>query len=79
MEVSKDYATRKIDPRYLQRAAKIDATVVAEHLDTVALSLHQALDSWRYRNGSIKDVSMCIDALSALWCIVEMRSEDGFG
>lgn len=77
MEMTKDFVERRIDLRYLDRAQKIDKSQVPEHLDSIAISLHQALDSWRYRNGPIEDVSMCVDALVALWSVVEQRSLNG--
>lgn len=69
----KDFAVRKIDPAYIQRARGIDGQNIPDHLDSIAVSLHQALDAWRFHNGSGEDVSLCIDALVALWSVVESR------
>lgn len=69
----KDFAVRKIDPAYIKRARGIDGHQVPEHLDSIAVSLHQALDAWRFHNGSSEDVSLCVDALVALWSVVESR------
>jgi hypothetical protein len=67
-------AARQIDPTYLDRAFKIPRDQVGDNLDSIAISLHQALDSWRYRNGPAEDVALCVDALIALWTTVEERT-----
>jgi hypothetical protein len=68
-----DVALRKIDMRYMKRAEKVPTSDVGEHLDSIAISLHRALDSWRHSDGSIEDVTLCVDALVALWSVVESR------
>jgi len=64
---------REIDPEYLRRAEGIDPRQVPEHLESIAISLHQALDAWRYHNSGTEDVTLCIDAFVALWSVVEQR------
>jgi len=73
VELNKDFAARKFDLRYAQRAAKVAPGHIPDHLDSIAVSLHQALDSWRYHNGDIADVALCLDAFVALWSVVEQR------
>jgi hypothetical protein len=68
-----DVALRKIDMGYLRRAEQIPTSSVAEHLDSIAISLHRSLDAWRHNDGPVEDVTMCIDALVALWSVVESR------
>lgn len=74
MEMNQDGAFRFIDLSYMRRASSLDRSQVPEHLDSIAISLHQALDSWRYHNGPEEDVTLCVDALVALWSVVEQRS-----
>lgn len=68
-----DHALRKIDLNYIKRAEKLPEGSVGEHLDSIAMSLHRSLDSWRYSDGPVEDVTMCVDALVALWSVVENR------
>lgn len=68
-----DYAVRKFDLSYIRRASAIDPTAASEHLDSIAISLHQALDAWRGGTGGAEEVTMCVDALAALWSVVERR------
>lgn len=70
----KHKVAREIDPSYLTRASQIPKEQVGDNLESIAISLHQALDSWRYRNGPAEDVALCVDALLALWTVVERRS-----
>lgn len=68
-----DHALRKIDLNYIRRAEKLPSNDVGEHLDSIAVSLHRALDGWRHNEGPVEDVTMCVDALVALWSVVERR------
>ena len=76
-EMVKPKVARQIDPGYLKRASSIPQEQVSANLESIAISLHQALDAWRYRNAPHEDVAMCLDALIALWTVVE-RSPDGY-
>lgn len=69
----KDVALRQIDMRYMKRAEKVPESSVGEHLDSIAISLHRALDDWRHNDGGTEDVTLCVDALVALWSVVESR------
>ena len=68
-----DFALRKIDLRYMQRAEAIPDGSVGEHMDSIAISLHRALDDWRHNDGPAEDVALCVDALVALWSVIETR------
>lgn len=68
-----DVALRKIDFRYMQRAEAIPDGSVGEHMDSIAISLHRALDDWRHNDGPVEDVTLCVDALVALWSVIETR------
>lgn len=68
-----DFVARKIDPAYVKRAKGIDPSSAPDHLDSIAVTLHQAIDSWRFHNGPAEDVSLCVDALVALWSVMENR------
>lgn len=59
--------------RYIKRAEQIAPAQVGEHLDSIAISLHRALDNWRHHEGPAEDVTLCVDALAALWSVVETR------
>jgi hypothetical protein len=69
----RDFVGRVIDAKYIKRAEGIDPRQVPEHLDSVAVALHQALDAWRFHDGPAEDVTLCVDALVALWSVTEHR------
>lgn len=68
-----DFVGRTIDVKYMKRAEGIDPRQVPDHLDSVAVSLHQAIDAWRFHDGPAEDVTLCVDALVALWSVTEQR------
>lgn len=68
-----DYAVREIDPAYLKRARSIDPHMAGDHMESIAISLHQAIDAWRFRDGPHEDVTLCVDAMAALWSVIEDR------
>lgn len=70
----KTTAARTIDARYIERARSMPASQVPEHLDSIAVSLQVALDGWRFRHAPLEDVTLCVDALAALWSVVEERA-----
>ena len=65
---------REIDPAYLKRAESISPSSIPDHLESIAISLHQALDGWRYHDAGTDDVTLCLDAFAALWSVVESRA-----
>lgn len=65
--------SRDIDPAHYKRANSVPSSEVGSYMDSIAVSLHQSLDAWRYHNGSIDDVTLCVDALVALWTSIENR------
>lgn len=67
--------SRTIDDAYYKRASSVPTSDVGNYLDSIAVSLHQSIDAWRFRDGPIEDVTMCVDALVALWTSVESRSK----
>ena len=69
-----EFFSRKIDYNYFKRAEKIPSADAPHYLDSIVVSLHRAIDDWRYNDGDVGDVSMCVDALSALWSTIEDRS-----
>jgi len=64
---------RQINPSYIKRAESIHPSDAPAHLDSIAISLHQALDNWRHNGGPADEVTLCIDAMVALWTVVERR------
>lgn len=73
---SPEFFSRKIDYNYLKRASQISRSDAPHYLDSIVVSLHRAVDDWRYNDGEISDVSMCVDALSALWSTIEGRDSE---
>lgn len=65
---------REINPSHLKRADSVDNSQAGSYMDSIAMSLHQAIDAWRYNNGPMEDVSLCVDALVAMWTSIERRS-----
>lgn len=70
-----DSCTRSIDPAYVKRAEAIDSQQLREYLDSSIVSLHQAVDSWRFRKGPQEDVTLCLDAIIAMWSVLERREQ----
>lgn len=75
--MTKDFALRKVDPKYFQRAASLSPNDAVAHLDAAIMSLHVSLDQWRYHEGPAEEVSLCVDAVAALWTVIEQRSDSG--
>ena len=69
-------AYRAIDSQYLRRAEKVPPHEVGTYLDSICVSLHQAVDAWRFHEGSPDEVTLCVDALVALWSVEENRHAD---
>ena len=67
---------RVIDPQYLKRAESVHPTEVGTYLDSICVSLHQAVDAYRFHDGSPDEVTLCVDALVALWSVEENRHAD---
>ncbi len=66
-------ASRRIDPKHLERASKVQPELVGPYLESILIHTHQALDEWRYRNGPWEDVALGLDAFVALWSLVEAK------
>lgn len=69
-------SSREINPSYIRRAESVSSADAPAHLDSIAISLHQALDNWRYNGGPKDEVTLCLDAMVALWTVVERRQVD---
>jgi len=67
-------AQRHIDPSYLKRAESVDTQQLREYLDSSVVALHQAVDQWRYHKGQPEDVNLCLDAIIAMWSVLESRA-----
>lgn len=68
--------SRKIKESYIRRAETISQYDAPAHLDSIVISLHQAIDNWRYHGAPSEEVSLCLDAFCALWTVVERRESD---
>lgn len=65
-----------LDARYLKRARSIPQEQLQSSIEQTLYSFHQALDGWRYHDLPADDVKLCLDALNALWLVVEERQSD---
>lgn len=65
--------TRSIDPNHLKRASKVEDQMVGPYLDSIVLSLHSALDAWRFGKGPSSDVTLALDAFLALYTEADLR------
>lgn len=65
--------SRKINEDYLRRANKVRDDQIGPYLESIVISLHAALDDWRYNNAPPDEVTTCVDALVAMWSSVEGR------
>lgn len=70
---SSDTCSRDIDPAYVKRAESIDSQQLREYLDSSIVALHQSVDSWRFHKGQPEDVALCLDAIIAMWNVLESR------
>ena len=68
-----DSAVRKIDLAYMKRARSLEPHMTGDHMESIAIALHQALDNWRFHDGPSEDVTLCVDAMVALWSVIEDR------
>ena len=66
--------TRTVSASYVKRASSVDDTQLKSYLDSSLVALHQAVDQWRYHNGSKEDVDLCLDAIIAMWNVLDSRS-----
>jgi hypothetical protein len=67
---------RKINPDYLRRANRVSNEQIGSYMESIVISLHAALDDWRYNNAPTDEVTTCVDALVAMWSSVESRSNE---
>ena len=77
MEMRADHAIRTISPKAVQRAFSIPQSEVFSYMDSAVMSLHVALDQWKYNDGPLEEVSMCVDAITALWSAIEHKERNG--
>lgn len=70
---SNDNCVRSIDPAYVKRAEAIDNQQLREYLDSSIVALHQSVDAWRFHKGQQEDVALCLDAIIAMWNVLESR------
>lgn len=68
--------SRRVNPDYLRRANKISNEQVGAYMESIVISLHAALDDWRYNAAPTDEVTTCVDALVAMWSSVESRSHE---
>lgn len=67
--------SRTVSQSYVKRASSVNDEQLKSYLDSSLVALHQAVDQWRYRNGSKEDVDLCLDAIIAMWNVLDSRSE----
>jgi len=68
--------SRRINPDYLRRANKVSNEQSGAYMESIVMSLHAALDDWRYNDAPTAEVTTCVDALVAMWSSVESRSHE---
>jgi hypothetical protein len=68
--------TRDINGEYLKRADSVDSSQVGSYMESIAISLHEAIDNWRFHDAPVNEVSTYVDALVAMWTSIEMRSHE---
>jgi hypothetical protein len=68
--------TRDINGQYLKRADSVDTAQVGSYMESIAISLHEAIDNWRFHSAPVSEVSTYVDALVAMWTSVERRSHE---
>jgi len=60
---------------YIRRAESISPHEAPAHLDSIVISLHQAIDAWRYHGAPYSQVDLCLDALWAMTDVICRREE----
>lgn len=66
-------AARPMDPDHLRRAARVDDKLVGPYMDEILITMHQALDGWRFGKTGAEPLQTALAAFNALMTEAENR------
>lgn len=66
---------RPIPPDMLKRLQKTETSQLLSWMDTTLMALGQASDNWRFHGAEAGEVTLCLNAMYAIWEELQVRGK----